>query len=420
MLKFFSRRIGRDVKDCGLNNTITKARKHLGLTVLMVFLILFGNGYIQAAPGIASVSGNWSNTATWGGSAIPTNATAVTINQGVTVTVDIGTAQCLSLILNNNVAGTGVLQFNSGTQLTVSGTVTMSGNAAGKNGTLIMTAGGTLICNGFILGAGTNTWTPGTGTVQLNAGNTLPATIFLTFNNLIVNTGTTTMGVGLTINGDLTIASGAVFSTSGSNFAISTAGNWTNNGGTFTPGANTVTFTGNSSAINGTSVAQTFNNIIVNKTAGQTLSLGGSTATLTVNGNFTETTGNFTAPATMTITGAATLTAGTYTAGTNTSVTGNWTNNGGTFTPNGGTVTFTGAASAINGTAVAQTFNDIVVNKTAGLALTVGGSTTTLNVNNYTETTGNFTSPATMTMNANATLTAGTFTSGANISVAGN
>jgi hypothetical protein len=37
----------------------------------------------------ASVSGPWSSTATWGGSAVPTSLDAVTINSGITVTVDI-------------------------------------------------------------------------------------------------------------------------------------------------------------------------------------------------------------------------------------------------------------------------------------------------------------------------------------------
>ena len=36
---------------------------------------------------IASVSGNWSNAATWGGSGPPGDGDTVTINNGVTVTV---------------------------------------------------------------------------------------------------------------------------------------------------------------------------------------------------------------------------------------------------------------------------------------------------------------------------------------------
>src|SRR5439155_7266595 len=49
--------------------------------------------------------------------------------------------------------------------------------------------------------------------------------------------------------------------------------------------------------------------------------------------------------------------------------------------PGGGTVTFDGGgAQAINGTATSQTFNHFTVNKGGG-TLSIGGSTTTLNVN---------------------------------------
>ncbi|HUL44635.1 MAG TPA: Ig-like domain repeat protein [Bacteroidota bacterium] len=182
-----------------------------------------------------------------------------------------------------------------------------------------------------------------------------------------------------------------------------------------------MTFNGTGTqAINGTAASQTFYNVALTKTAGTTLSVGGSTTTVTVN-NLTETTSNFTAPATLNINGALTLSAGTFTAGANTNIAGNWTNNGGTFTPGTGTVTFNGTgAQAINGTAASQTFYNVALTKTAGTTLSVGGSTTTLTVNNLTETTGNFTAPATLNINGALTLSAGTFTAGANTNIAGN
>ncbi len=67
-----------------------------------------------------------------------------------------------------------------------------------------------------------------------------------------------------------------------------------------------------------------------------------------------------------------------------------------------------------------QTFYNVIVNKTAGTLLSVGGSTTTLNVTNFTETLGNFTAPSTLNIYGNAILTMGTFTSGANINIGGN
>jgi hypothetical protein len=99
---------------------------------------------------------------------------------------------------------------------------------------------------------------------------------------------------------------------------------------------------------------------------------------------------------------------------------GDWTNNG-TFAPGAGTVTFNGAvAQALNGTATSQRFNNVNIVKTAGTTLGVSDNTTILTVNDLTETSGNFTAPATLNINGNATLTAGTFTAGTNTNLKGN
>jgi len=95
---------------------------------------------------------------------------------------------------------------------------------------------------------------------------------------------------------------------------------------------------------------------------------------------------------------------GTFVGGNFTlSTTGNFTNNGGTFTPSTSTITFTGSgAQAINGSAASQTFNNLVINK--GNILSVGGSTTTLNVVNLTLQAGTFTAPATVNISGNVLL----------------
>jgi len=110
---------------------------------------------------------------------------------------------------------------------------------------------------------------------------------------------------------------------------------------------------------------------------------------------------------------------GTFVGGNFTLITtGNFTNNGGTFTPSTSTITFTGSgAQAINGSAASQAFNNLVINKAN--TLTVGGSTTTLNVVNLTRQAGNFTAPATMNISGSVLLTAGTYTAGANTNVGG-
>jgi len=103
----------------------------------------------------------------------------------------------------------------------------------------------------------------------------------------------------------------------------------------------------------------------------------------------------------------------------NISVGGNWTNNG-SFTPGTGTVTFTGGnLASINGSVATQNFNNVVVNKTS--VLNVGGNTTTLNVGGtFTETSGDFTAPATMNVTGDLTLTSGTFTAGSMLNESGN
>jgi hypothetical protein len=222
------------------------------------------------------------------------------------------------------------------------------------------------------------------GTVPQITSTGMPSTI----NNLTIsNSGSTvTLSAATTINGNLLISSGTL-STSASNYNLTVGGNWINNGGTFTPGSSTVTFTGNNSAINGSAATQSFNNIIVNKTAGQTLSVGGSTTTLNIGGTFTETQGNFTAPATMTVTGDITLTSGTFTAGTALTASGNWYNNGATFTAGGGTVTMNGSSTKIIGGTTSTTFNNLTLGTGGGQAYSLGYSQTvigTLNLQNNT------------------------------------
>jgi hypothetical protein len=194
----------------------------------------------------------------------------------------------------------------------------------------------------------------------------------------IQNPNTVTVDVNNQTASSIIIASGGTLTNNGGN-NLNVTGSWTNNGGTFNPQTGTVTFTGNSAAINGTAAAQTFNNFVVNKTSAQTLSVSGSTTTLNVNGSFTETSGNFTAPASMMVAGTTTLTAGTFTAGTNLTVYSDWTNDGATFTPGSGTVTFNGSSEQdINGAAASQTFSNVTMSGSGGV--TLGGGTTALTV----------------------------------------
>ncbi|HVM46634.1 MAG TPA: Ig-like domain repeat protein, partial [Candidatus Acidoferrum sp.] len=418
------------------NLTINGGATTMGVALTVTNLTL-ASGTLDASTsnyGI-SIAGSWVNnggtftprtgTVTFIGNSSAINGTAanqtfysLTVNKASGQTLSVG-GSTTTLTVNGtftetagNFTAPATLDLNGSLTLTAgvftapgaSGSFTIAGNWANNGGTFTAN-GGTVTFNGIVAQAINGTATSqafNNLTVAMTSGQTLSvsgSTTALTVNNLTETTGNITAPATLTLSGSLMLSSGTL--TAGT--TISIAGNWANNGGTFTPGSGTVTFTGNSASINGTAASQTFNSLAVNKTAGQTLSVGGSTTALTMNGNVT-------------------LTAGTFDAGTATaiSVAGNWSNNGGAFNPEAGTVTFTGSSMAINGTATGQTFYNLVVNKTAGQTLSVGGSTTALTVNNFTETQGNFTAPATLNINGAATLTAGTNTAGANIALGGN
>lgn len=81
----------------------------------------------------------------------------------------------------------------------------------------------------------------------------------------IRNNSVKTAGDALDIRGNLTINSTATFA--GSTFSHNLGGNWSNSG-TFTPGSSTVVFNGTSAQLINGSTSTTFNNLTINKTAG--------------------------------------------------------------------------------------------------------------------------------------------------------
>jgi hypothetical protein len=253
--------------------------------------------------------------------------------------------------------------------------------------------------------------------VAKSSGTTLStggSTTTMTVNNLTLTSGNFTAPATLNINaasGSSLVMTAGTF-TAGANINIT--GSWTKSiASVFTHSNGTVTFTGTGAqAINGAALSQTFYNLVLSKTAGTALTVGGSTATLHITNNLTQTTGNFTPPATLNLTGTLTLSAGTFTAGNNVSVGGDFTKaSGATFTQGSGTVTFNGSGTqSINGTSASQTFNHVVVNKTAATLLQTGGSTTSLTAGNFTLTAGDFNAPATMNINGNLLLSSGTYT----------
>jgi len=166
------------------------------ISILILLLMSFLS--VNAHNLSAQKDGNWSTNSTWRGGSSPTASDNVTIESGVTLTVDVARATCSSLTFTDN-TGVAKLVLISGKTLVITGAVTLSTDA-GSTGILDMTNGGTLECGSITIGNGTATFIPGTGTIQLNATNTLPLS---NFNNLIINSGTTTITANITVTGNL-------------------------------------------------------------------------------------------------------------------------------------------------------------------------------------------------------------------------
>ena len=224
----------------------------------LAFIVLLGADAV-AVTVTCTQSGNWSATTTWGGNPAPAAGDAVIIGGNFTVTVDVTNAACLSLQLGGSVAGTGrgTLSFNSGSQLTVSGPVTIG--VSNNPGAISMASGGTLTSEGLIQN-NLGTWTPGTGTIEFTASNTLPNNGITSFNNLTISAGTTTLNANTSVV-NLLINPTATLDCSLRTLTVS--GSWVNNG-TFTGNTGTVIFDKNGNqTVTGTG-ANNFNFVRLN------------------------------------------------------------------------------------------------------------------------------------------------------------
>ncbi len=114
----------------------------------------------------ASVSGNWSNAATWGGGGSPVSGDDVTINTGITVTLDVSGLSIKSLTIN----GTGILNLVTNT-LTMNGigAVSGSGTIEGTAGTFVASALTTIAMGSLGVNGVTalGTYTPATTSTTL-------------------------------------------------------------------------------------------------------------------------------------------------------------------------------------------------------------------------------------------------------------
>lgn len=213
--------------------------------------ILNGDGVVT------TVGGNWNNsgffislsgTVLLNGSGTQT-VTATTFNN-LTLNKASGTAQ-----LTGNVAITGNLTVTTGTL----DLATFTANRSSAGGILTVAGGATLLAGGsnnFPANYITNTLNT-SSTVNYN-GTVAQSVAGVSYGQLVLsNSGTKTLAASATVNGDLTISSGATLSAG--SFTINLGGNWMNSG-TFTAGTGSVILNGSSKTITGNT---TFNKVTV-------------------------------------------------------------------------------------------------------------------------------------------------------------
>ena len=293
-------------------------------------------------PGVVSWNGSvstaWNNASNW-----TIVSGAPTLPPGVVDIVQIGTAA----FTNHPTISTSV---------SIKSIVFGSVQAA----TLTVASGGALTTAGNINGS----WTAN-AVHTINAGNQN-----ITVNgDLTLSNGTASRTIDLQIGTGTVTVTGSLTQSGGANVTFSAAGiadiktNYSYSSGTFTAATGTVKYTGTGSQ---TVAALTYNNLVVNKTAG----IAQLNSTSTIAGNLTVSAGEFDVIAALTITGNTTISSGAICNGNsiNINAAGNWTNNG-TFNAGTGTVNFNGTSTQ---TISASTFNNLIINKSSGSAVLTG------------------------------------------------
>jgi trimeric autotransporter adhesin len=219
--------------------------------------------------GVLNIGGNMT-----GGSLVPSTGT-VNYNAAGNQTIGVYTYNNVTL------SGSGTKTFSAtstiNSTLSIRGTASVSGTTPTYGGSAVLEYRGS--------------------SPQTTTNVEFPAT--LEADLIINNSSGVTLNSAKTINGIITLTSGAL---NANNFNISLSGNWINNGGSFTGGTSIVTLTG-TSTIGGTT-STTFSNLTItgtitqaintivsgdfNQTAGVYNQNAGATSfSLTVSGNFT-------------------------------------------------------------------------------------------------------------------------------------
>ena len=270
--------------------------KKINLLSYIIFIILLLAVSLVKAQKTASVSGAWSNTATWGGQTPPTSTDAVIINPNVIVTVD-GANTCASLTikaLSTNNTNNGIIISNSNS-LTVTGAITMTQQTTYSVSSTIAVGAGTLNAASIFI--------PG------NYSSTQPCLVS-------ASTGTINVTGNITFSGDpnaqLTFTGAGTLNIGGT----------LSSGGTFTAATSTVNFNGSNQTIQGYSyynliLSGNGTDVLQTGSIGGNLSLRGTvsastTAVLSIGGNLSIGDGtSLTVANTFTVSGTTTVGGGT-------------------------------------------------------------------------------------------------------------
>jgi len=218
------------------------------------------------------------------GGGMPTAGGTLTLDNG---TIDGGTFGAAGPIdqLSSFDGGSGTLEINGVTDQTFTGTATLA--LGDLPNVVIDKSGGTLFLVGTLRMNG-GSWTHLAGSVDAGtslvvfAGSCSLAAAGMSFNDLTVNGGTTTLAEDLTVLGDLVVAAGTL---DGAGMTIAVAGNVTIDGA-FTPGTGLLDMNGVAPQTLGGAAANIgLYDFTVNNGAGVTITTAVSVAgTLTLNG----------------------------------------------------------------------------------------------------------------------------------------
>ncbi|PZF72465.1 hypothetical protein [Taibaiella soli] len=264
---------------------------------------------------------------------------------------------------------TGNIQVNNNLTVTT-GTLDLSSftaNRTAPGGTFTLANSTTLLLAGAAnFPSGFGTYTLGnSSTVNFN-GSAAQSVPGINYGNLSLSTGgTKTLAGSATVNGNLQIGSGATFD--GSTATLSLGGNWTNSG-TFTPSTSTVLLNGASNTITGNT---TFNRVTVYgsySVAGSDIGFNGF-LNITPSGSYAAGSGTATVSGNLTNSGTLTSTGTTIFSGT-TAQTIRFLN--AVVSNSSGIIYFNGNVSPILNSTSSPTYANLVINNTAGVNASVG------------------------------------------------